>query len=258
MTDPWRMCVAGATLRAETNARWPRRDKASDGGIGDATHASRSSDHNPWIKKPPPPSMGIVRATDTDVNGIDAAWFAEHIRKRGAAGDPRLINGGYVIFNRRITTPDWKGWKVYTGTNPHTSHVHVSFTRDLAEFDLSLPWGITTTTSEDDMTPEQARMLAEVHEQLATPTSMWGGGTGETLIARDMLRRSNVETRQAWLEVQRTRADVQAQVSALAKQVGELVAEVRSLRSGGPAVSIGGGLAPVYTFTGTATPKSGA
>lgn len=158
MADPWRMCTAATTLRAETNTRWPRRDKASDGGIGDAAHASRSSDHNPWIKKPPPPNMGVVRATDTDVDGIDAAWFAEHVRLLGAAGDPRLTGGGYVIFNRRITTQDWKGWKVYSGSNPHTAHVHVSFTRDPAGFDLDRPWGIaaaaTPTPTADPEAPE--------------------------------------------------------------------------------------------------------
>lgn len=36
------------------------------------------------------------------------------------------LNVTYVIWNRRIWKPD-KGWYRYTGFNPHTDHVHVSF-----------------------------------------------------------------------------------------------------------------------------------
>lgn len=143
MPDPWRNCAASSALLAEVNGRWPRRDKASDGSIGDAAHASRSSDHNPWIKKAPPAGMGIVRARDIDVGGVDMAWLMEHLRRLGEKGDPRLAGGGYLIFNGRITTPDFRGWKTYTGSNKHTKHGHVSFTRDPAGFDLAASWGIT-------------------------------------------------------------------------------------------------------------------
>jgi hypothetical protein len=133
----WRLAGALITLRNAVNAKWPRRDKASDGTIGDAAHASRSSDHNPWIEVG---GVGVVRALDVDVDGISAAWFAEELRKLGAAGDPRLTGGGYVIFNRRITSGDFKRWVAYNGRNPHTSHVHVSFSRNRAGFDSTAPW----------------------------------------------------------------------------------------------------------------------
>ncbi len=32
-----------------------------------------------------------------------------------------------VIFNRRIWKPDGRGWRTYTGVNPHTSHVHTDY-----------------------------------------------------------------------------------------------------------------------------------
>lgn len=147
MADPWRNCTASLTLIAEVNARWPRRDKASDGTIGDAAHASRTSDHNPWIKKSPPPNMGIVRARDIDVDGVDMAWLMEHLRQLGQRGDKRLTGGGYLIFNRRITKPDFTGWKAYTGANPHTSHGHISFTRDPGAFDSTATWGIAVTVA---------------------------------------------------------------------------------------------------------------
>jgi hypothetical protein len=135
----WRNCEASLVLVREINARWPNRDKASDGTIGDAAHASRSSDHNPWVVVN---GQGVVRARDIDRDGIDAGWLAEYLRGLGAKGDPRLTGGGYVIWNRRITTPDFRAWKAYTGSNPHTAHVHVSFSRLRAGFDSTAGWGI--------------------------------------------------------------------------------------------------------------------
>lgn len=99
-------------LRGEINARWPNRDKASDGWIGDADHSSRISDHNPDEK-------GCVHALDVDVDGIDVQQLL-----RATIGDNRVW---YVIFNHRIYSRTY-GWTphVYTGSNPHTMHVHVS------------------------------------------------------------------------------------------------------------------------------------
>jgi len=136
----WRNCRASLVLVAEINERWPNRDRSSDGTIGDAEHATRDSDHNPWLVDAN--GIGVVRARDIDKDGIEAAWLAEFLRKRGAVGDPRLRLGGYVIFNRRITAPDFLTWRVYTGTNPHTSHIHVSFSRDPAGFDSEAAWDI--------------------------------------------------------------------------------------------------------------------
>lgn len=202
----WRNCAASLTLIAEINARWPNRDKTSDGTIGDASHRSRSSasDHNPWIQDNK--GVGVVRARDIDKDGINAAWLAEHLRKLGSKGDHRLFPGGYVIFNRRISSPDFSGWRTYVGTNPHEKHVHVSFTTDEAGFDSTAPWGITTastSTEEIDLTPEQAQQLATLYSQMVTgpainTTDPWGwptfdGGTKETLTVVDLLRRANVQ-----------------------------------------------------------------
>ncbi|MGH3994992.1 MAG: hypothetical protein ACRDSN_21320 [Pseudonocardiaceae bacterium] len=162
MARPWRNCGASDALVAEVNTRWPRRDRGSDGTIGDAAHASRSSDHNPWVVVG---GTGVVRARDIDVGGIDAGWLAEHLRRLGAAGDRRLTGGGYVILNRRITTPDFSGWRAYTGTNPHTSHMHVSFSRHAAGFDSRAGWGITA--QEDDLTEQNViDAIYDIHAQL--------------------------------------------------------------------------------------------
>lgn len=135
----WRNCAASLALVDEINRRWPGRDKSSDGTIGDAAHASRSSDHNPWVVVG---GTGVVRARDVDKDGIDAPWLVEYLRGIGARGDARLTGGGYIIFNRRITVPDFTGWKSYTGSNPHDHHFHVSFSRNQAGFDSEAGWGI--------------------------------------------------------------------------------------------------------------------
>jgi hypothetical protein len=168
MTDPWRNCAASIALVNEVGQRWPDRDKASDGTIGDAAHATRESDHNPWVKDLD--GTGVVRARDIDKDGIDAAWLAEYLRQRGAAGDNRLTGGGYVIFNERITNPDFKAWREYTGTNPHTAHVHVSFSLDTAGYDSTAPWGIAnpTNSKEEDIVASLADLERVINEAIDT------------------------------------------------------------------------------------------
>lgn len=139
---PWREAKCLPVFFAECDARWPHRDHGSDGTIGDARHAAgwESSDHNPWFVVA---GMGVVRAGDVDSDGISAAWLAEFIRSLGAAGDSRLNPNGYVIFNRRIASAQhgWV-WRVYTGSDPHTGHVHMSLGTNARGFDRTGPWGI--------------------------------------------------------------------------------------------------------------------
>jgi hypothetical protein len=130
--------LAGAlvTFGAAVNAHWPNRDHASDGYIGDARHVAEGSgsDHNPWLNH-------TVRADDVDKDGIDADWLAEQLRLLGAAGDHRLVGGGYVIWNKRITKPDFSGWDPYHGADDHTGHLHLSLTRNPAGYDDNrTPW----------------------------------------------------------------------------------------------------------------------
>jgi peptidoglycan hydrolase-like protein with peptidoglycan-binding domain len=127
-------------LRDEINRRWPNRDKRSDGTIGDEAHRRSKSDHNPNGK-------GVVRALDVDVDGINAAWLAEHVRQLGAKGDARLVDGGYAIFNHRIASEveGWR-WRAYRGSNPHTAHVHVSVSRAERGYDSTAAWGVPRGT----------------------------------------------------------------------------------------------------------------
>lgn len=133
----WRNAQTSLVLNGQVNAKWPFRDKGSDGTIGDAAHATRDSDHNPWVIVD---GQGVVRARDIDKDGVDIGWMFEELRKLGAQGDPRLSGGGYLIWNRRITTPDFTKWVPYNGSNPHDKHGHVSFSRNRAGFDSTAPY----------------------------------------------------------------------------------------------------------------------
>lgn len=115
-------------LLNQLNNMAPRRSKASDGAIGDPAHASRVSDHNP-------DRYGVVRARDythDPAGGLDCHWLADKLVR---SGDARIK---YIIWNRRI----WQGsWSYYSGTNPHTQHLHLSVVAD-SRADQTHPWNL--------------------------------------------------------------------------------------------------------------------
>ena len=140
MTPAWKPSASVDQLRKEVNKLWPKRDKRSDGIVGDIAHSNRVSDHNP------DPRTGIVRAIDIDkdltVSDKNASWkLAEQLRKI-AMNDGRIK---YIIHMGQICSGTFPGrrwrWRQYTGDNPHHHHIHVSFTQ---KGDLDgKPFGIT-------------------------------------------------------------------------------------------------------------------
>jgi hypothetical protein len=135
----WRVAKCLLDLKAEADARWPNRDRRTDGFIGDDRHcgpaSKKTSDHCPN-------AANVVRAMDIDSDGIDAAWLADQVRAKGKGGDARLHNGGYVVFNKRIASErqGWE-WRDYTG-EPHQDHLHVSVSRDVSGYDGDGDWGV--------------------------------------------------------------------------------------------------------------------
>lgn len=89
------------------------------GTIGDPAHQTEQSDHNP-------DQWGFVCAGDVMFgHGFDADDAERLFRRLIALRDPRMA---FVIYNRRIVSATVRPFVVrpYTGSDPHTGHVHVS------------------------------------------------------------------------------------------------------------------------------------
>ena len=127
----WHLAPALDQLRAEVNALWPNRSKASDGTIGDASHSSRTSDHNPNARR-------SVNAIDITAKGIDTAKLIN-----AAKAHPSVR---YIIHNRRIMNRDIGNFKArpYNGSNPHVAHVHISLYQSATAENRRQSWGLSS------------------------------------------------------------------------------------------------------------------
>jgi hypothetical protein len=122
-----RLVAGGVTLRNQVNKRWPKRDKRSDGWIGDKAHAGRQSDHNPDAR-------GLVHALDIDAD-LDpkdpgaAQRLANQIVAYAASGIPGANRIKYVVFNDQIASGTYPTsmWKWRGSGYGHMHHIHVSF-----------------------------------------------------------------------------------------------------------------------------------
>ncbi|MEV4636883.1 hypothetical protein AB0J80_05960 [Actinoplanes sp. NPDC049548] len=155
----WILVPSLVSLRNEFNRLAPNRDKASDGSIGDTSHAASSSDHNP-------DETGNTPSEDSDhVNEVHAIDVDDDLRKPGwtmtkcveiivtrhrEGHDNRLQN---VIYNRRIWSRSW-GWTArrYTGASAHTEHAHFSARYTTAQERDTRPWGLLEA---DDVTKSE-------------------------------------------------------------------------------------------------------
>jgi hypothetical protein len=146
-----------AKLRDEVNARFPNRDKSSDGWIGDTSHAARKSSHNPDYAH-----GGAVRAIDIDVDDRDPNRDLRLQVIEAAKGDPRVW---YVISNGVIWSRTY-GWKArrYTGSNPHTKHVHISAVEDQRQWTNTTTW-LNPEQPKWHWNPDVVSDLAPIQEQ---------------------------------------------------------------------------------------------
>lgn len=142
MSDYW-LCEAGAELFRQVDRVYPKRDHASDGWIGDASHAAAVSDHNPcW--RCTGKHYGVVRAIDIDAslggpdgyNSTLVSWqIANQLRQAMIKGDQRISyiiawdnkRGGDFISSMNPAYSPLGVWRPYTGDS-HVNHIHISFT----------------------------------------------------------------------------------------------------------------------------------
>ena len=166
-------CIPAATCKkalADATARWPSRNRASDGICGDEAHQARPSDHN----------LGNAFDLTCDVpRGVDCNEIANALT---ASNDKRIK---YVIFNRRIWYPTAngrrpKGWSDYSGDNPHIKHIHVSIKPDSRNDLSSWPW---SSDGQPEARPVLRRGDRGVHVELLQcklgiePDGIFGFGT---------------------------------------------------------------------------------
>jgi Putative peptidoglycan binding domain len=134
----WRPAKSLIQLRDQINRLAPTRSKASDGTIGDASHQSRDSDHNPWVQDG---GIGVVTAIDITHDPGDGCDCEQIVQALLISRDVRIK---YIIWNRRIvssTVQPWL-WRRYTGSNPHTKHFHLSVKSDKVHYDSQKDWQI--------------------------------------------------------------------------------------------------------------------
>jgi hypothetical protein len=156
----WRLAQSLKQLRIQLNAAAPHRSKASDGSIGDSSHAGRVSDHNP-------DSRGVVAAIDIThdpANGVDGTTLS-----RALIADPRVK---YIIFNKQIWKARTGRWEPYTGINAHKVHVHISVKPEI--YDNIEPWPLSLTAKrvlrKGDHGEDVLELQVKLGKELDVPT----------------------------------------------------------------------------------------
>lgn len=168
------------TARSEINARWPDRDKRSDGWIGDRAHQGTVSDHNP-------DENDIVHAVDVDKDGIDPHFVVRRAIKHSSVQ--------YVIYNETIWSRrrNFRPHR-YTGSNKHRSHIHISGRHGSKYENNTTGWGIKPKPRPE---PEP--------QPVSIPRV--GNGTRMLLLKDPMMRGTDVRFVQRWIGKRRAGAD---------------------------------------------------
>lgn len=139
-----RLVAAGVTLRRQVDQAFPKRDRRSDGWIGDKAHQARKSDHNS-------DRDGWVHALDIDADlfgakrpgpGRDAAFvLADQLREYARKKRPGSERLKYIVYQGQIASGTYSAsfWQWRGGGYGHFAHVHVSFTAAAEHNGLMFP-----------------------------------------------------------------------------------------------------------------------
>jgi hypothetical protein len=119
------------TLRAQFDQRFPGRNKASDGWIGDEAHRAQGSesDHNPWVVIDGQAYVTALDITDHPAIGLDLNAFTDQLLVACRdQGENRLK---YMIFRALImdTRPQFSPYQ-WTPSSGHFAHAHFSVHSD--------------------------------------------------------------------------------------------------------------------------------
>jgi putative peptidoglycan binding protein len=128
----WHLAPALVLFRAWIHSKFPKHvgaNRKDDGAIGDPAHSSRTSDHNPNVRR-------SVNAIDEDEDGL-------HMPSVLAAAMVHSSTA-YVIWERIIFKARnlFKG-EAYTGPSPHDRHGHVSIWQTVKAEQNKSPWGLS-------------------------------------------------------------------------------------------------------------------
>jgi hypothetical protein len=179
--------------RDQLNERFPHRDKASDGSIGDAAHQAETSSHNPddesGVSAEWDDHDGIheIRArdydkdlNDPDVTAEDVVQFIVKMARNGTFWWIR-----YIIFNGRIWHErDGFVTHAYTGASKHTEHWHITSTfSEAADTVTGTNWQFQSLTKK-----------GVVHTPSKPPVLDVDGALGPKTIARwQQIMKTNVD-----------------------------------------------------------------
>lgn len=168
----WILIPCLEQLFAEFDRIAPRRDKASDGRVGDTAHQQESSDHNPDETGNVPihdaDKVNEVHAIDVDNNLNESDLTMEKVVQfllgRCRSGVEKRLR--YIIYNRRIWSAS-SGWvqKTYSGASAHTEHAHFSASYETAREADTSSWHLADLL-EDDMQDADWTRMAKLLEDV--------------------------------------------------------------------------------------------
>lgn len=115
----------------EIDARWPRRDRRTDGWYNPAR---KSYGHNREER-------GLVHAIDVDRDGIDPNWIVANIHHESSVL-------WYIVWSRTIWS-NTRNWRpiAYRGDNPHTDHMHIEIRHTVTGEQFNKGWNIAPAKS---------------------------------------------------------------------------------------------------------------
>lgn len=163
----YKVAASLLTLRTQLDTRFPSRSHADDGFIGDASHQSRESDHNPWWLYG---GMHYVTAGDfthDPKGGLDADQLANSLVTAKDIRVKYVIRDGWIWDSRwsmsgNTRVAPWIPVR-YTGPNPHKTHLHLSVLPIMASLSTD-PWelpGLGKATLKGDDLPTVDEVWAE-------------------------------------------------------------------------------------------------